>query len=262
MSAAQQRHRLRALLAFDPLAAAVGCIFAAAAAAAVATAISPNGYQLGSRLVAALLFGAVGSLLLLFVLTALLARRFTIARSRALYTAMVAALVLLLAVAGARLLLSRTTDGTTAGAAAAERAFRAWALQAVPLLVRYKDALAADSSQSRAGAGSGRDRAAIRARVEQAGRRLLALESPLRRLTRSALVELRPFMPQLARALRLAVAAQQRYEVALAAHGRRAGRLRRQANRLLVRSQEAMTSFSFQVNGVGARLANATDGAR
>lgn len=252
-SPAQARFRL----ALDPIQAAAYCVVAATGAAAFATALSPHGYRQGSRLAGALLLGLLVSLFLLFTLKALLGRRFAIGRAGATYGAMAGALILLLAAAGARTLAPTSSDGTHGSApTAAQQAFQRWTLQAVPLLVRYKDTLAADASPSGAGPASGRVDLALLARVKQARRRLLALEPPIRRLVQSAPADLRPFMPLLTSAVVLAAAAQGRYQAALAAHGRRSRALRRQANSLLRRSQQAMAAFSIDVNGVGGRLAN------
>lgn len=257
MSATRQRG-LRARLALDPFAAGAACIVAVAGAAAFATTLSPGGYRQGSRLAAALLLGVAVSLLLLGALKRLLGRRFAIGEHGTLYPAMAGALVLLLIGAAARIVVARTGGGPPQAGrvASAEQEFRRWTQQAVPLLVRYKDALAADAAPSIGRAGSAPAAAARLARVERARRRLLALEGPLRRLVRGAPNDLRPFLPLLGRAVRLAASAQARYEVALTARGARSRTLHRQATELLVRSQQAMAAFSIAVNGVGARLAN------
>lgn len=256
MSAARHRRVFQPPRWPDPVAAAAACIFTAAGAAAVATMLSPGGYPHEDRLAAALLLGAAVSLLLLAALYRLLARRLPLGKSPTLYTAMACALVLLLAAAGARILVSRTDGPQATTAAPAERAFRTWTLQAVPLLVRYKDALAADAAQTIGRTGGTRRASAPPAGVERARRSLLALERPLQRLARTAPADLRAFMPLLGRAVRLAVEAQSRYQWALAVRGARSRALHRQANQLLIRSQQAMAAFSVGVNGVGARLAN------
>lgn len=219
---------------------------AAACAAAFATALSPHGYRHGSRLAGALLLGAAVSLLLQFALAKLLARLFRLDSHGATYAAATAALILLVPAAGARTLLAGTASGTPNGDQSTQRAFEHWQLRAVPLLVRYKDALAADAS-------SGNGRVSI-VGVERARRQLVALEPAVRGLARGAPSNLRRFMPLLIRAVTLAASAQRRYEAARAARGRRARVLLREADRLLRQSQQAMTAFSFGVNGVGARL--------
>ena len=78
----------------------------------------------------------------------------------------------------------------------------------------------------------------------------------MRRLAHHTPPDLRRFLPRLIRAVTLGAAAQSRYEAARAAAGSRSRLLLRQATRLLRRSQEAMTGFSFGVNGVGARLSS------
>ena len=235
----------RARFALDPVHLAVLCLFAAAGAAAFATLLSPHGYRHVGRLLVALLLGAAVSLLLRFGLARLLRRSFAIATRRAGYAATAAALVMLVAAAGARGLVA-TSGGADGAGTAAQQAFERWQLRAVPLLVRYKDALAADSSS---------DGGAISvARVERTRRVLVALEPPARRLVQDAPSDLRRFMPLLLQAVRLAAGAQGRYESATAAHGVRSRVLLEQANRLLRRSQQAMAAFSFGVNGVGARL--------
>jgi hypothetical protein len=160
--------------------------------------------------------------------------------------------VLLLTVGGARMLVSRTSSGASqANDATAVEAFRSWTQQAIPLLVRYRHALAADATPRTA---SGRLDRLPRDRVERARRRLGALEPAVRQVARRAPSNLQPFMPQLLRSVTLAAEAQARYEAALATHGRRSRLLRGQADVLLRRSQKAMAAFSFGVNGVGGRL--------
>jgi len=236
--------------------AAVLCLFAAAGAAAFAVALSPHGSLQWSRLTSALLLGLLVSLLLWLVLKTLIGRAFAIGPRAAAYAAIAGALIVLLAAAGARTLLARTaSEGAPAGERT-QQAFKRWTLQAVPLLVRYKDTLALDASPTVTGSASGHVDRGLRRRVEVARRRLRALELPVGRLARSAPADLRSFMPLLTQAVTLAVSAQSRYEAALAARGSRSRALLAQANRLLRRSQQAMAAFSTDVNGVGGRLAN------
>lgn len=236
----------RARFALDPVHIAVLCLFAAAGAAAFATVLSPHGYRHVGRLLVALLLGAAVSLLLRFGLERLLRRSFAIETRRAMYAATGAALILLVAAAATRGFVATSGGAADAGTAAAQQAFQHWQVRAVPLLVRYKDALTADAAP---GTGS-----VSLARVERAQQALVALEPPIRRLAQEAPSDVRRFMPLLVRAVTLAAAAQSRYESAKAARSGRSRVLLQQANRLLRRSQQAMTAFSFGVNGVGARL--------
>lgn len=228
----------------DALAVAMLCLFVAAGAVAFSVSLSPHGYRHGSGVTLALLLGAGVSLLLWLGCARLLARR-TESR-RAAYAAALLALILLGVTAGTRSLLATTGSATPAPNVAAQRAFEDWQAQAIPLLVAYKDSLAAD-------AASGKTRVSL-AGVERARRRLAALEPAVRRLAAHTPPDLRRFMPLLVRAVTLGAAAQSRYEAAQAAHGRSSRVLLRQATRLLRHSQEAMTNFSLGVNGVGARL--------
>lgn len=235
---------------------AVLCLFAAAGAAAFASAVSPHGYGQWLRLAGALLLGLLVSLALGLAFKTLLGRAFAIAPRAAAYAAMAGALIVLLAAAGARTLLARTASEGAHANERTQQAFQRWTLQAVPLLVRYKDTLALDASPTVTGSASSHvDRGLLR-RVELARRRLRALELPVGRLARSAPANLRSFMPLLTKAVRLAVSAQSRYEAALAVRGSRSRALLARANRLLRRSQQAMAAFSTDVNGVGGRLAN------
>lgn len=244
---AQPHSRFR----LDPIGVALLCVFAAAGAAAFATAVSPHGYRQLSRLAGALLLGLLVSLLVRLALRLLLVRRFAVAPAPAAYAATAAAFLLLLTAAAARTLLPATgTSAPTSGGSSAQQAFERWTQQAVPLLVRYKDTLAADASPAATAPGGG----ISLAHVERARRQLIALEPAVRHVARIAPPDLRPFTPRLIRAVTLAAAAQARYEAALATRGAHARQLRRQADGLLRRSQQAMAAFSFAVNGVGGRL--------
>jgi hypothetical protein len=232
------------------------CLFAAAGATAFAVAASPHGSLQWSRPTGALLLGLLVSLALWLVLKTLIGRAFAIEPRAAAYAAMAGALIVLLASAGARTLLARTASESAPESERTQQAFKRWTLQAVPLLVRYKDTLALDASPTATSSASSHvDRGLLR-RVEVARRQLRALELPVGRLARSAPADLRSFMPLLTQAVTLAVSAQSRYEAALAARASRSRALLAQANRLLRRSQQAMAAFSTDVNGVGGRLAN------
>lgn len=184
-------------------------------------------------------------LLVRLLVSSVLSRQFELDADRATTVATATALILLIAAGGAQTLLARPSNGAS-DSRAAQRAFQRWQVVAIPLLVRYKHAIADDAS-SRSGS-------VLVARVEQARRRLVALEPAVRQLSKNTPSELRQFMPLLARAVTLAASAQGRYESARAAHGQRSRPLLLQADRLLRRSQRAMAAFSFGVNGVGARL--------
>jgi hypothetical protein len=245
----------------DPVRAAALGVSAALGATAFAIALSPRGYQQGSRLAAALLLGLLVSLLLLFALNIFLTRRRRQAGGVVAYRAMVGVLVLLLAAAGARALVSgRGVSGS--GRAQAQQAFRRWTMQAVPLIVRYQDTLAADAPLLRRAPNRPVDPALV-ARIVRARRRLVALEPAIRQLVSATPGDLRPLMPLLTQAVALATAAQDQYATALApdATGRRRLRpgsraLVRRGNGLLRRSQQAIQAFSLEVNSVGGQLLN------
>lgn len=246
---------------FDPVKATALILFAAVGAIAFATALSPHGYHQALRVALALVAGALVSLLLLLTLHVLCARLGIRQSGWLAYGMMAAVAVLLLAAAAVRQSALGDHNSVNGRQTQAQQAFHRWSLQAIPLLVRYKDTLELDAGRSRGLAhGSAALRLARRAR--RAEHRLRALEAPTARLASSAPSDLRSFMPLLQRAVSLAASAQSKFAAALSrsaagsSDGVRRGsaRLLRAGNRLLRQSQQAMASFSFKVNGLAGRL--------
>ncbi|HJS92620.1 MAG TPA: hypothetical protein VJ741_00050 [Solirubrobacteraceae bacterium] len=248
--------------AFDPVRASALILFAAVGAIAFATALSPHGYHQALRLAFALVAGALVSLLLLLALH-LLSARLGVRQSGLLaYGMMAAVAAVLLGAAAVRESAPGGGNSPNGRQTQAQQAFHRWSLQAIPLVVRYKDALELDAGHSR-GLAHGGAALQLARRARLAERRLRALEAPTARLASSTPSDVRPFMPLLQRAVSLAASAQGKFAAALSRSAkdpsdggrRRSARvLLRAGNRLLRQSQQAMASFSFKVNGVGGRL--------
>jgi hypothetical protein len=243
---------------------AVLCISAALGAVAFATALRPHGYEQASGLALALLLGVAVLLAIFLVLRSLFGHLHPAHGSRVRYLALAAALGLLVGGAAVRSLAGGTGAGDRRAQLAQERQeFHRWTPTAVPLIVRYGDALRADAPLVRRPSAR-RPQAGLRARVERAERILLGLQRASGPLVASSPADLRSLMPLLRRALALAVAAQRAYAAGLsrraggmrrAAGGRGSTALLRRGTRLLRSSDEAMAAFTLQVNTVGAQLA-------
>lgn len=247
------------------IAVAVLLISVALGAVAFAIALRPHGSEQASGLVVALLLGAGAFLALFLILRSLVGRFLSIDGVRLRYLALAAALGLLVAAAAVRSLTTGTgTDDRRARLAQERQDFDLWTAAAVPLIVRYRDAVRVDAPLLH-GPHDEPAKAGLRGTVARAERMLLGLQRASHPLVASAPAELRSFMPLLRRALVLAIATQRTYAAGLsrrkantragrAAGGRASTGFLRRGRRLLRTSEEAMAAFTQQVNAVGAQL--------
>ncbi len=241
------------------------CIFTVFGALAFATALKPHGYQQASGLAFAVLFGVIVFLVLLLILRSLFGRFIPGQQSRVGYLALAAALGLLIAVAAVRSLTVATAARGRGGLLAQEEQdFQNWTPTAIPLIIRYRDAVRVDAPLARR-PRAWQPAARLRERVNRVEGILLGLQRSTGPIVASSPMDLRAFMPLLRRSLGLAVAAQQAYAAGLSRHApgmpsqRAAGQRRftaplRRGTRLLRTSEEAMAAFTEQVNAVGAQL--------
>lgn len=248
------------------MAVATVLFFAAFGALAFATALRPHGYDQASDLVLALALGIAAFLVVFLILRSLFRRLLHARPSRVRYLALAIALGVFVAGGGVRSLAIGTGSGDRRARLAQERQdFDRWTQAAVPLIVRYGDAVRVDAPLIREPRPRRATSRLLRARVERAERSVRGVRRSSRPLIAAAPADLRSYTPLLRRALALAVAAQRTYAAGLsrgtagllagqAGDGRSSAALIRRGTRRLRTSQKAIAAFTEQVNSVGAQL--------
>lgn len=154
-------------------------------------------------------------------------------------------LVGVLAVLGARL-ISSTSQGPNGGETSQQQAFQSWRNSALPVILEYRQALAAAQTPRRA------LKLATRVlRVERTRATLVRLAATLRAHPTIATHEYRRLDTMLAQAIGLAIVGETNYALALRDHR---SDLQRRAKLQLDHSAAVLFYMSFRANAIGTQL--------